>query len=325
MPLRDQFYAVLVAFIWGIAFIPVKWGVAELPPLMLTAARFFFTAFPAIFFIAPPRAKVSVVIAYGLVLGVGQFGFVFTAMAMGISVGLTSIVVQTQVFFTIILTVIVFRERPLAHQIAGSLIAFAGVVLVGQNKLGDVIFVPFLMVIAAAFCWGSANVIGKTAGTHRHAVIRRLVQPGIAGATGSVVAADRRAGRDRRAVAAILDDHGGLSWSWHGRRPCSVSACGAICSAAIRRPALPLSPCSCRWSGLIAGAIFLGERIGVIELVGGSLVMAGLACVLFWPRLPGPWHERPEIAQCTISAGSATIWTPFDEGRRRSRACSTGR
>ncbi|MDP4594639.1 MAG: EamA family transporter, partial [Beijerinckiaceae bacterium] len=74
MPLRDQFYALLVALIWGLAFLAVKQGVSELPPLMLTAMRFLFTAIPAVFFISPPKAKPSIVVAYGLVLGLGQFG-----------------------------------------------------------------------------------------------------------------------------------------------------------------------------------------------------------------------------------------------------------
>jgi len=131
MSLRDQLLALLIAFIWGLAFLAVKQGVSELPPLMLTALRFFFTAVPAVFFIPPPKTRPVIVIAYGLVLGLGQFGFVFTALAMEISVGLTAIVVQTQVFFTIGLTVIVFREKPLAHQVAGTLIAFCGVALIG--------------------------------------------------------------------------------------------------------------------------------------------------------------------------------------------------
>lgn len=291
MPLRDQFYAVLVAFIWGIAFIPVKWGVAELPPLMLTAARFFFTAFPAVFFIAPPRARISVVIAYGLVLGAGQFGFVFTAMAMGVSVGLTSIVVQTQVFFTIILTVIVFRERPLAHQVAGSLIAFAGVVLVGQAKLGDVIFVPFLLVIAAAFCWGAANVIGKLAG--RIDMLSFVVWSSLAVPVPLVL------------LSLLIEGQAGIqalsppSWWIMGivlflAWPSTLFCFGMWSHLLSRYPAAAVAPFALLVPvvGVVSGAIFLGEQITLIELAGGSLVMAGLACVLFWPRLARMFHIR---------------------------------
>ncbi|MGE3644126.1 MAG: EamA family transporter [Beijerinckiaceae bacterium] len=284
MPLRDQFYAVLVAVIWGIAFIPVKYGVAELPPLMLTAMRFLFTAFPAVFFIPAPRTKISIVIAYGLVLGLGQFGFVFSAMAMGISVGLTSIVVQTQVFFTIILTVIVFREKPQAYQIAGALIAFAGVVLIGQNKLGDLIFLPFLLVLAGAFCWGAANVIGKAAG--RIDMLSFIVWSSLASPIPLAI------------LSLILDGRAGFvalsppSWSiiaivlflaW----PSTLFCFGMWSHLLSRYPAANVAPFALLVPvvGVVAGAIFLGERIAPIELAGGSLVMAGLACTIFWPRL----------------------------------------
>jgi O-acetylserine/cysteine efflux transporter len=284
MPLRDQLYAALVALIWGLAFIVVKYGVEELPPLMLTAMRFLFTAIPAIFFIPAPKTSPWIVIAYGLVLGVGQFGFVFTAMAMGLSVGLTAIVVQTQVFFTIILTVIVFRERPMAHQIAGAVIAFAGVALIGQAKAGDVVFVPFLMVIAGAFCWGSANVIGKAAG--RIDMLSFVVWSSLVSPIPLVILSlllEGRAGVDAlmppswTIVVVILL----LAW------PSTLFCFGMWSHLLSRYPAASVAPFALLVPlvGLVAGAVFLDERIGIIELAGGSLVMAGLACVLFWPRL----------------------------------------
>lgn len=284
MPLRDQMYALLVALIWGLAFLAVKQGVSELPPLMLTALRFFFTAIPAVFFIPAPKAKPSIVIAYGLVLGLGQFGFVFTALAMGISVGLTAIVVQTQVFFTIILTVIVFREKPLPHQIAGTIIAFAGVALIGQAKSGDVVFLPFLMVLAGAFCWGAANTIGKAAG--RIDMLSFVVWSSLASPIPLF------------ALSLILEGRAGVdalmppSWTIVGvvailAYPATIFCFGMWSHLLSRYPAASVAPFALLVPlvGLGAGAIFLGERIGAIELMGGSLVMAGLACVMFWPRL----------------------------------------
>lgn len=284
MPLRDQFYAVLVAVIWGLAFIPVKYGVDSIPPLMLAALRFFFTALPAVFFVPAPKAKASIVIAYGLVLGLGQFGFVFSAMAMGVSVGLTSIAVQTQVFFTILLTVLVFRERPLAHQIAGTLIAFAGVVLIGQNKLGDVVFVPFLMVLAGAFCWGAANVIGKAAG--RIDMLSFIVWSSLVSPLPLALlslAVDGQAAIDAIAPPSLKTLVIALFLAWAGTLFCF----GMWSHLLSRYPAASVAPFALLVPlvGVIAGAVFLGERIAAIELAGGFLVMAGLACVVFWPRL----------------------------------------
>ena len=284
MPVRQQFYALLVALIWGVSFLAVKQGVSEVPPLMLSALRFFFTAIPAVFFIPPPKAKPSIVIAYGLVLGLGQFGLVFSALAMGISVGLTGIVVQTQVFFTIILTVIVFREKPFAHQIAGTIIAFAGVVLIGWVNVGDVVFVPLLMVLSGAFCWGIANVIGKAAG--RIDMLSFVVWSSLASPLPLFAASLWLEGT--AGVEALLPP----SWTIVVvviilAYPATVFCFGMWSHLLSRYPAASVAPFALMVPlvGLISGAVFLGERIGVIELIGGSLVMAGLACVLFWPRL----------------------------------------
>lgn len=284
MPLRDQFYAVLVAVIWGLAFIAVKWGVAEMPPLMLTALRFFFTAIPAVFFIRAPNAKPSIIIAYGLVLGLGQFGFVFTALSMDITIGLTGITVQTQVFFTIILTVIVFRERPRAFQIIGTLIAFAGVFLIGQAKAGDSDFYPFLLVLAGAFCWGCANIIGKLAGPIdmlSFIVWSSLVSPiplvllswWLEGSAGFAALAPPS--WTLVLVVAIL------------AYPATLYCFGMWSHLLSRYPAASVAPFALLVPvvSLLAGAVFLSERVSAIELIGATLVMAGLTCVIFWPRL----------------------------------------
>ncbi len=46
--------AILVTAIWGINFPITKLGLARIDPLLLTAIRFSFTAFPLVFFIKRP-------------------------------------------------------------------------------------------------------------------------------------------------------------------------------------------------------------------------------------------------------------------------------
>jgi O-acetylserine/cysteine efflux transporter len=67
--------AVLIAAIWGFNFVVIKVGVSAMPPLMLAALRFFFSALPAVFFVKRPTAPVKFIAAYGLLLGVGEFAF----------------------------------------------------------------------------------------------------------------------------------------------------------------------------------------------------------------------------------------------------------
>jgi O-acetylserine/cysteine efflux transporter len=77
--------------------------------------------------------------------------------------GLASLVVQMQVFFTIFFSAALFGERPRQREIAGALIAIAGICLIGFANSGNTPAVPFLMVIGSGAAWGLANIIAKAA------------------------------------------------------------------------------------------------------------------------------------------------------------------
>ena len=79
MTLRDGLAALLVVTLLGVNFVAIKVGLVTVPPLMLCALRFGFAALPAALVIRPPRAPAALVAAFGLALGIGQFGLLFTA------------------------------------------------------------------------------------------------------------------------------------------------------------------------------------------------------------------------------------------------------
>ncbi len=285
MPLTQQLLAASVALIWGLSFIIVKWGVDEIPPLMLAALRFLLTALPAMFFIRAPATRWTIVVGYGLMLGAGQFGFVFTAIKWGAPVGMTSIVVQTQVFFTILLTIAIFGERPRWFQIAGTLIAFAGVVLIGYRRAGGAELVPFFMVVAAAFCWGSANVIGKLAG--RIDMMSFVVWSALP--AGVALLALSLALEGRAALTPLAPPSWSLTAIVLTLAYVSTIYCFGVWSHLLSRwPAAAVAPFALLVPvfGLLSAAFVLGETITAIELIGGSLVLAGLAFTISGGRLP---------------------------------------
>ena len=161
---RDILAATSVAVVWGLVFVAIKVGVGETSPLMLSALRFVFASLPAVFFIAPPKAPAWKVALYGLLIGVGQFGALFIAMGEGFPVGLTSLVIQLQVYFTILIAWVVLGERPRRMQAIGAAIAFAGMAVIGSERLAGASLWPFLLEVLAALCWGAANVVAKTEG-----------------------------------------------------------------------------------------------------------------------------------------------------------------
>src|SRR5215217_686225 len=164
MPLRDLLLALLVVVIWGLNFVAIKWGVAEVPPFLLTALRYLGCALPAVFFVRKPDVSWRILIAYGFSVGVLQFSFLFTAVQLGMPAGLASLVMQMQVFFTMGLAVFFLGGRPLSVQVGGAAIALFGLLAIGSEHLGAATFVPLVMTLAAAFCWGLSNIVTKRAG-----------------------------------------------------------------------------------------------------------------------------------------------------------------
>lgn len=97
-------------------------------------------------------------------MGVGQFGLLFWAMGSDISPGLASLVIQVQVFFTIILSVLMFAERIRYYQIVALLIAFVGIFIIGFYSDGDVTLTGVVLILLAALAWAVGNVLIKSIG-----------------------------------------------------------------------------------------------------------------------------------------------------------------
>lgn len=106
--------AVLVAFIWGVNFTFIVWALESFPPLMLTALRFFFTAMPLVLFLKPPKFNRTLFI-YAIGTFVMQYAFVFTAMHLGASAGLTALLLQVQIFITVLLAYVILGESHADH------------------------------------------------------------------------------------------------------------------------------------------------------------------------------------------------------------------
>jgi O-acetylserine/cysteine efflux transporter len=119
LSLRDTLLALLVVFVWGTNFVVVRWGLDMLPPLMMAAIRFALVLFPAIFFLKKPDVSWKLLGLYGFCLGTGQFGMLYMAMDGFISPGMASVVMQTQVFFTIAIAAQRTGEKPEAAPDAG--------------------------------------------------------------------------------------------------------------------------------------------------------------------------------------------------------------
>ena len=156
--------AVLVTFIWGVNFTFIAWGLESFPPLMLTALRFFFTAVPLVFFLKPPKFNRTLFI-YAIGTFVMQYAFVFTAMHLGASAGLTALLLQTQIFITVLLAYFILGEAVNRMQIIGMLVSVLGLSVIALNLGGDMPLAGFVCILVAAIGWSFGNIASKQAST----------------------------------------------------------------------------------------------------------------------------------------------------------------
>jgi O-acetylserine/cysteine efflux transporter len=293
MPPRDILLALMVPVVWGLSFIAIRWGVDEVSPLLLTALRYTFAALPAVFFIRPPQVDWRILMGYGLAIGVGQFGLLFIAIKLGMPVGLSSLVIQLQVFFTILFAFAMFGERPSSWQIAACFIAFAGIGVIAVERMQGAEALPLILTILAAVSWGLGNMAGKKAG--RIDMVGLIVWSALVPPLPLLAASLIFEGPG--AIPAALEHV-----TWRGIASIAFMSYLATIfgfsvwasllsrySASLVSPFALLIPVV----GMIAGALLLGERITSLEIAGGALVFAGLLINIFGRFL---FARRPKAA-----------------------------
>jgi len=160
--------ALVVTALWGFNFVVIAWGEQGLPPLLLACLRFVLAAVPALFFVKKPAVPWSLLVWYGLFLGVGQFGLLFSAIKLGAPAGLSSVILQAQAFFTALLAAVFLGEKFRWNHAVGLVVAGAGLVLMGWTKTGSgqisVPWIPLVMLLAAALMWAAANIVTRRMG-----------------------------------------------------------------------------------------------------------------------------------------------------------------
>jgi O-acetylserine/cysteine efflux transporter len=125
----DVFLAVMVAVIWGLAFVASRIALDEFSPELMTALRFAIAAVPCLF-VRRPKVSWPLLIAISLTLFLGQFLAQAYGIAHGVPVGLTSVMVQSQALFTIGLAALAFRELPTRMQGVGIGAATLGLAMI---------------------------------------------------------------------------------------------------------------------------------------------------------------------------------------------------
>lgn len=167
MDLKAIATVLLVVSIWGINFSFIKIGLKELPPLLFSALRFSIVAFPALFFIPFPKGELRNVLSVGFFLGVIKFGLLFIGLDGHISAGISALILQAQVIFTLALSAVFFKEPLSREHILGVVIAVFGFSFFFQSTSGNATLLGIFLILLAALSWSIANMSMKSMKTAR--------------------------------------------------------------------------------------------------------------------------------------------------------------
>jgi O-acetylserine/cysteine efflux transporter len=281
---------IITTAIGGFNFVVLKVALEDIPPLLLTALRFIFACLPVLFLPKPAGMTYKHLIIVGLSAFLGQYIFLFVALKLGMPAGLSSVTLQLQVFITILLSVVVLKERPKRQQLLGGSLALVGLATiastVGQGTTIPAIAMLFIVLAAATWAYGNFTIklAGPDAGFGSLAGIAWISLVPIV-----------------PALALSFAIEGPAQWvhSWNTVRPISLLALGytvvmstwlgfmvwgrllSTYTASVAAPFALMVPVF----GGVSAYVILGETLTPLRLVGSLMIFAGLAIILLpWGR-----------------------------------------
>jgi O-acetylserine/cysteine efflux transporter len=278
MPVAHFLLALAVVAIWGTNFVVIRLGLDAFAPYTFAALRYTFSFLPFIFFVRRPAAAWGKLAAFGALIGGGQFGLLFWAMRSDISPGLASLVIQSQVFFTIALSAGMYRERLRALQWPAFALAVAGLAIVASHVSASAGVTMFgvALVIAAAVAWAAGNLVARAAG--RVDALGFMVWSSPFAAVPLWLIAWAVDGTER--VGGSLAHAGAGAWvavAWQSIGN-TLFGYGAWNWLLARHPASTVTPTALLVPvfGMTASALALHEGLPGWKLLAAALVMGGL-------------------------------------------------
>ena len=286
LPLSHLLLALAIVAVWGTNFVVIKISLESFPPFLFAALRYFFALLPVVFFVSKPKVSWRNLCAYGLATGVGQFGVMYFAIDGRISPGLASLVIQTQVFFTIGFAMFFAKEGLKLYQAVAVAVAMIGLVIIALHTDASTTFLGLALVVFAGLSWGAANTVSRSAGS-----INMLSYVVWASAFSipplfliSLIFEGGWEHMSSAMASAPLGAWLGVLWQSWGNTLFGYAAWGWLLSkhpAALVAPTPLLVPIF----GMGASAYFLSEPLPSWKILAAGLVIAGLVVNLFWPSI----------------------------------------
>jgi O-acetylserine/cysteine efflux transporter len=279
---RDILLALCPPVFWGLGFTLGKPAVEHFPPLFMMAMTY---AAVALCLFRPGRGlrtPIGAMLAIASLGGTIQAGFIFYGLAE-LPAGTANLVLQSSVPFAILCAWAFGKEQLNLRRLAGIAVALAGVVVILGMPESPESLGPLLLVVAGALSWAIAQAIIRVAGRDGGRMVTGTI--GLIAAPQCLI------------LSLLLETGQGdalrqaHAWDWLALAGFVVIGFVVPYSVwyhLVRRfridQVLPFSLLM-PVTGVVSAAVLLGERVGMAVLIGGAVIIAGLAIVV---RAPAP-------------------------------------
>lgn len=279
MTRRQILLALLPPLFFGTGITVAKPAVTHFPPLFLMLMVYAGIALVLALThrekLRTPPATIFLIAAFAVTI---QGALLFWGLRHpGMPAAAANLILQIQIPFAVLLDWLIMRDKLNLTKIAGTLLAVAGVAIVIGLPTKAPALLPTAMIILGAFCWSLGQVLARKFGRDGGVGLLK------ANAYGSV---------PQLAVATLLIEHG--QWA-------SVQSAGPVewsmlafvgvvgfylaymcwftllkqCRMDEAAPFILLMPVV----GIVTAYFLLGETISAAQIIGGVVILAGLAVV----------------------------------------------
>jgi O-acetylserine/cysteine efflux transporter len=148
---RDLGLLLAITIVWGLNLIVSKIGVDAVPPIVFTTLRFMLLAVVLAPFLRIRRGHMGPLVVAALLGGGLHFALMFVGLSLARNVSSVAIASQLGVPFATLLSVALLGEVVRWRRWSGSLLAFAGVVVMGFDPQVTSRWASLAFIVASAF------------------------------------------------------------------------------------------------------------------------------------------------------------------------------
>lgn len=283
--------AMLVPASWGLGLTLGKVGLDEFPPLLLMSFRFAMTAVALVWFVRIPRGALLKLCGIAVLGCTIQYGMTYTGL-VHLDVATAALVIHLEVPFGVLSAWLILKERVGWRRLIGIAIAFCGLIVIYGAPNVQANPIPALMVATGACTWAVGQVLVKRLGDLGGGFVT-VAWLAMFAAPQLLVASLIFEGDQWQAVTNAT----WVGWSTIVYMGLIMTAGGyglwyhllGIYRVNQVMPFLLLIPIATA----ISGIVLLGEIPSLITILGGAVIMAGVAVILVEPSA---WRRKTQKA-----------------------------